>query len=526
MGNKSTAKTTHFLMPTFADILFAVLFFSMAFAFAQQLLDDCDTGYHIRAGEYIIKTFSIPRQDLFSFISPPLPWTAHEWLSEVIMAVVHRLFGLTGVTGFFAGLIALVYYLLFRTLRRMNGYILFPLVLVVLAATSSMLHWLARPHIFSLLLTVVWYDCLNRYQYRGDNRLYLLPLLMPVWVNLHGGFVVGFILLGIYGAGNLALSRFGEKSGREAAQQRWRLILKITLLCLVTSLVNPFGYNILLFPFKLVSNGFLVDHIMEWMSPNFHEMSVLPFRFFLLLILVLVAASRRRLNVIEIALLVFFVNMALYSARHISLFAIIAAPIAARLADRLPQELEGKAAAWLRRTDAGMAAIDGRARGCLWLLLTALLVPLLLAHRGDVIRFDRTVKPVAAVEFMMRERIPGNMFNNDEFGDYIIYAAWPRYHVFIDGRLDMYGTDRIKEYYKIKNFDADWESVMKKYDMNWIIFDADSPFSRYLADRSDWRLIYADKVANIFVRNIPLYKPLIRKYPEVKPATPAPIKPQ
>lgn len=152
-----------------------------------------------------------------------------------------------------------------------------------------------------------------------------------------------------------------------------------------------------------------------------------------------------------------------------------------------------------------------------------LVVPVFFALSGSPVRFDEKLQPVAAVEFMKREQIPGNMFNNDEFGDYIIYAAWPQYRVFIDGRLDMYGTERIKQYYKVKNFDTDWELVMGKYDMNWIIFDADSQFSRYLRDRSDWRLIYADKVANIFVRNIVLYQPLIRKYPTVKPVPPDPL---
>ena len=175
-----------------------------------------------------------------------------------------------------------------------------------------------------------------------------------------------------------------------------------------------------------------------------------------------------------------------------------------------------------RQEALGIAEIDGQARGFIWpIIITLIIVPYFL-QSGASLGFDEKLKPVAAVEFMKREQIPGNMFNNDEFGDYIIYAAWPQYHVFVDGRLDMYGSDLMKEYNKVVKFDADWESVMKKYDMNWIIYDADSPLCRYLLIRNDWRLIYADKVADVFVRNIPLYGPLIRKYPAVKPVSSVP----
>src|SRR6266540_1499081 len=112
-----------FFLPSIADILFASLFLYMSFS-GQGLLNDADTGYHIRTGEFILRTFSIPKHDMFSFITPPLPWTTHEWLSEAIMALLHKGMGLTGVVIFFAFLIALTFYLFFRTIRACTGNIL------------------------------------------------------------------------------------------------------------------------------------------------------------------------------------------------------------------------------------------------------------------------------------------------------------------------------------------------------------------------------------------------------------------
>jgi hypothetical protein len=131
--------------------------------------------------------------------------------------------------------------------------------------------------------------------------------------------------------------------------------------------------------------------------------------------------------------------------------------------------------------------------------------------------FDEKLKPVKAVDFLKKENLKGNMFNNDEFGDYIIYAAWPKYKVFIDGRLDMYGSSRIKEYLKVASLQPGWEKVLEKYNIHWIIYNTDSALSTFLLGNKDWRLIYADKVANIFVKNIPENRPIIDKYSGVKP---------
>ena len=138
-------------------------------------------------------------------------------------------------------------------------------------------------------------------------------------------------------------------------------------------------------------------------------------------------------------------------------------------------------------------------------------------HNTPLINFDPEKKPIAASKFLEQEHIKGNMFNMDEFGDYIIYRNYPSYKVFFDGRNDMYGVERFREYIKVVNFEPGWEKVLEKYDIDWIIFDSSSALSRYLIQNKDWRLIYADKVANIFLKNIPEYHKLIQKYRHVKP---------
>jgi hypothetical protein len=511
----TSRKLSSFLLPSVAEILFLALFLFLSFSQGRGLLKDADTGYHIRAGDYIMQTHSIPRHDIFSYITPPIPWTAHEWLSEVIMSLLHRLSGLTGVVVFFAFVIALVYYLVFRVLRSQDGNIFIAVAITILVFGSSQIHWLARPHIFSLLFMVVWYHILDMYQYRGVNRLFLLPPMMFLWVNLHGGFIAGFILLGCYFAGNFVECFFRSPLDNAASRHKYRSLLKISFICLLASLVNPFGYKILLFPFNLVNNTYIMDHVMEFISPNFHE--PLVFKYLLLATLALLACSSKKLNLIELVLILFFTNMALISIRYVTLFAIVAAPIILRRADDLLGGARGVFVESFKACSMRFASMDASARGWVWLPAGMVLV-LICGATGTIhYSFDEKLKPVAAVRFLEKERISGNMFDNDEFGDYIIYAAWPDYKVFFDGRSDMYGVERMKEYYKISNFETGWEQVAEKYRIDWIIIDANSALSRYLAAGTGWRLIYADKVAHIFVKRIPKYQRLIDKYRDVKP---------
>ncbi|MBW2664040.1 MAG: hypothetical protein JRD93_19195 [Deltaproteobacteria bacterium] len=509
-------KKISFFTPSITDIIFISIFLYLSFSVGRGLLNDGDTGYHIRAGEYIIDTLSIPKEDIFSFHTPLLAWTAHEWLSEIIMAMVHRSFGLTGIVIFFSFIISLVYYLLFKILRKNNNDILITAFIVILVLGASKIHWLARPHIFSLLLMVIWYYLLDEYQYNHKNYLYFFPPIILVWVNLHGGFLAGFILIGVYLFGNTVKFITSKDSEKDNYKKKVRLLGLTTIACFLVCLINPYGYRILLFPFNLVSNQFIMDNVTEFMSPNFHRISIKPFEFILLLIYVVLAFSKKRLNIIELVMILLFTHMSFYSARYIPLFAIIAAPILLRQLRPILEKSDGKIAKFIKKRSDNVSEIDASTRGYLWPVAAVILV-IVLAMGGKIdFKFNEETKPVAAVEFLKKENIQGNMFDNDEFGDYIIYAAWPQYRVFFDGRSDMYGTERLKEYLKVARVKQGWDEVLKKHNIDWIIYNANSPLSMFLMERDDWKLIYADKVANIFVKDIPEYQYLIEKYPDVE----------
>lgn len=339
-----------------------------------------------------------------------------------------------------------------------------------------------------------------------------MPFLMLLWVNLHGGFISGFILLAIYLFGNIATFL---KSKDELIKKRITNLVIIIFLCLAATLINPYGYKILLFPFKLTSNKFIMDNVNEFLSPNFHE----PMFFTVLLFITIgtLALSKKRLNAIEFMLILLFIYMPLYSIRYVPLFAVISAPIISRHLQNLLEENKGRFKSFLNNHAMRISSIDSSAKGYLFPLLSIIFV-LSLSLSGEIrFSFDKKSKPVDAVEFIKKEKIKGNMFNNDEFGDYIIYAAWPQYKVFFDGRSDMYGTEMMKEYFKITRIQPDIDNVLEKYKIDWIIYNSGSSLSMYLLQKESWKLIYSDGVADIFVRDIKENQNLIEKYREVKP---------
>lgn len=554
-----------FFIPSIADVIFFLLFIILAFQTPSILLVDCDTGLHIRIGEFILNTFSIPKYDIFCASIPPHKYIDYEWFSQVIMALVyHHGGGLTGIVIFFSFLIAFTYYLLFRILRRETGNIVITTCISLLVICASSIHWQAKPHIFSILIFIVWYYILDLYQYKNRNYIYTLPAIMLIWVNLHGAFILGFVLCGIYFLGNTVQIFLIDESEKAIYKAKAKKLLFIISLLIIASLLNPSGWRGLLQPFTVISNNILTDNISAYSSPNFHNPNIFPFEILILFMIAAFALSKYKQSIAEIILVLLFTSMALYSVRNIPFFAITIAPILLRRSEQIPFEKNSKQSiieiilviffTCLALYSAGILLfaviiflalllhikkiftenngkftdspdIDNQnisetklfsAKDFFWLLLLVIFIPGLALSGHINHQFDEKIKPVAAVEFLKKEYIQGNIYNEYDFGTYIIYSAYPQYRVFIDGRAEMYGAERLREYYRVRRTEPGWKKVLDKYDISLIIIYHNLRLSQSLLNNNKWRLIYSDTVADIFVRNSFKNKSLIEKYSNAK----------
>jgi hypothetical protein len=243
-----------------------------------------------------------------------------------------------------------------------------------------------------------------------------------------------------------------------------------------------------------------MDHVLEFLSPDFHEH--VPYRYLLLFLIGVLGLSRERLRPAELILVVMLTSMSLYSVRYIPICAIVYAPVLSWHGGRLIEERGGRIARFLRDRSAIYGRIDSSAKGyAVPVLLAAVLV--LLAAGKIPVRFPEGTTPTGAIEYLEANPIEGNMFNNDEFGDYVIYSLFPRYKVFVDGRTDMYGPPVLKEYFKVAGVEPGWEEVLVKYKIDYVFFQTDSPLTRRLSETPGWKKAYTDNVATIFLRDLP-----------------------
>lgn len=215
LASDEQSSWAHWLVPSVCDLYFVALFCLLVFTnLSSRLLGDAGIGWHIRTGQLILSTHSVPRVDPFSSSLNGHPWFAWEWLYDLLVGWLASATGLNGVIVFTAFVIALTFSLAFRWLVHRGVNIPVALVLVLLATSASMIHFFARPHVVSWLLTFVWFwvldssdakcvagrfDSADSVKKSSSQRLlWLLPTTMVLWVNLHGGFLIALVLLAIY----------------------------------------------------------------------------------------------------------------------------------------------------------------------------------------------------------------------------------------------------------------------------------------------------------------------------------------
>lgn len=489
------------LLPPLQDVVFVSLF-ALVILLGPRLLNvDGDLGRHLAVGESILQTGSVPTSDVFSHTLAGEPLTPHEWLSQVIFAAVFRLLGLDGVVLLCALLIGWTFALVYRWAAVRSGQPLAALALTLLAASASSLHWLARPHLFTLLLVVVWTRLLEAIRQGNRAAAWALPAVMVLWVNLHGAFVFGFIIGLAYAAG-WGWRRWVQHQP-DAAGVGKGLALGGALSLAVT-LLNPVGLRLWATSLGYAGNAYLIGHTAEYLSPDFHNVSTWPFLIMILAAVWLAGAARPRLAPEDGLLLLGWLGLGLFSVRHVPVFAVVSAPI---LAGCLRGAIQESAAgvAWHRREER-MRQLEGGLRGYSWPVVVVLAAG--LAFAGGVRltpapggnAFSPQVFPVQAVDWLESNPRSGGVFNHFPWGGYMLHRLWPEVRVFIDGQTDFYGEALTREYEQVITLGEGWRGVLEKYAVQWVLIPADSAVARALRAESGWVQVYADATAVILER--------------------------
>ena len=455
--------------------ILALAVFAIAL-FAPQIQGDGDTLWHIVTGNWILAKSAIPQSDPFSLTFAGSPWTAHEWLSEVLMAAAFQLAGLGGVFVLSAlAAAAAVLVLGHRLARDLDGLALFVVLLLGISLFSP--GFLARPHLLALPVLALWVSGLL--QARDENRLpSLLALpLMALWANLHGGYMFGLALIGPFALEALLAAGPGERK---------RVVLGwggFGLAALAAALLTPHGVEGLLFPFKLLSISSL-SAISEWQAAEFS--SIEPMEITLVALLFFALWRPVQVPLLRLAVLILLLHMSLSHVRHQILLGIIA-----------PMLLAGPIADTIGRLKSGLAAPSFR-RFARPALAGAALAMVALRLWQPAVLVESLTKPVAAFAAVPPGLRARPVMNDYAFGGFLI---WNGVRPYIDSRADMYGDAFLTQYDRIVHQTGDGlDGELAKYGIEWTMFAPGQRIVAALDTLPGWQRLYTGEFAVVHFR--------------------------
>lgn len=487
-----TPRIARFL-PRLQDIFFASLLGAVLLLGNRMINLDGDLPRHLIAGKYILENLRAPTTELFIYPYENRPYVSHEWLAQATFYAVYSMLGLPGLVLLAAVLLSLTFFIPYTYLAERLSLRLPVLLLVVWGMLVTSLNWAIRPHLFSMFFLSVWLVWADRLR-RGENSsIRQFPLLMLLWSNTHGIFIVGILVLLALAAG-WVLDRSFERA--DADPSIGRRIWAALGLSAAASLLNPGGAGSWFSILGFVNNSYLMSRMLEANPPNFRTPAVSVFLLLLVFSIFLLAFKRGGFSAGQGLLLAGFSALALTAFRNVHLYGVAAPFVLA------PAFAEFRSAPFIQRTETVLARVEGQIRGRIFPFAALLLIGggiILSPNAAAYYRFDPETFPVNAVRWLESHPQEGAMFNDLNWGGYLELHLWPRQKAFVDSVADVSG-EVTREYETVIFTEEGWDALLEKYDIAWAIIKTDSALAGRLRREMGWEVLYEDETAVILKR--------------------------
>lgn len=472
-------------------------FLVIGIIFLINTINDPDFFWHLKTGEYITTNHIIPKTDIFTWygIENNLPWYAHEWLSEVIMYKIYTLLNLKGFVYLSILSFTAVFFLLFYNNRQVfekNLIVSTIWILPFILFTTTF--FTPRPQSFSVVIITVTYIILRRFVENDTKLIYIIPILSMLLVNLHGGTSTTlFVLIIAFIITNIFNFKVGRIESVRLNNYKIKTLIKVFILSIITGLINPYGYKMLLYPFIVMGDSNLLDSINEWLSPNFHS-TFGHFAFLLIsLTITIMLSSKKKVKLQDFFITAIFFYLSLKYQRMLLYFSIIVTPI---LFEHIPNYLPK-----LKKSKFNYRLIFSIFTLVFMLLVTPIRIK---SINSDILDIDE-IYPTQAIEYIKKYN-PKRLCNKYVWGGYLIwelhdYGIYP----FIDGRADIFSDYNYKDCRKIQSSDSDFKPLLEKYDFDAFILSKENLIPLYLIDVDRWIKIYEDEVC-VFIISKELYE--------------------
>jgi hypothetical protein len=489
-----------------ADRLVLVVVLVLIFLAAARTPVDTDMWWHLRSGETTWTEGSPLLRDTYSFTRLGQPWVNHSWMAQIVL---YLLFEWGGYLALGAGVALLATGLMVLVFLQQDGPALLRAFLLVLAMTVTSTVLSPRPQVFSLLLFALTGYLLYMYKWRRRDTVWVLVPLFVLWSNLHGGYPLGLLLIGVTVSGEVLNQAF-RYSGPEIMS--WRQIRKLIIIGVLSALVvviNPNGIYTWLIPFQTVGMNVIQKFVSEWAAPDFQSPAQLSLLVLTLALAGAMGFSRRRIDGSDLVTIIVFGMMAYLARRNFGPFALAATPVLSRHLWRVIQRFQGHIRgrrerpmqapaevpqlmipAWKKGINFSLAA---------FLILAAFGKLYFVTHPAFVDAHIQSIYPVGAVQWMQEQNIQGKVFNEYAWGGYLVWTLREN-PVFVDGRTDLFGDAVVMEWMDVVQAEARWSEVLEHWQVDLILLEPERPVVSLLQGNG-WQELYRDEYSVLFGRN-------------------------
>lgn len=497
--------------PSVFDLIIASSF--LLFLIADPLISCFDIWWHLKTGELIFNG-QFPKTDIFSFTAFGKPWILHEYGSELIFYLAHRAMGIPGLILLKSFVCALIFGMTFRVMlaKQVNILVSFLFTLIIILGTAS--SWTVRPHLFTALFLVLVFFIYTRFRHCPETKiLRWLPALFCLWINLHGGFVIGFVFLAVCIFCELISTLTARQNNNSLSLPSILSLTFYTLLSFPACFLNPNTWKGVAYPLLYIGDQMPSNFITEWAPSSLGNH--MEFVGIIFLIIMGLAFKRKKLFLYETGLLVVFTYFAFSATRHISLFALITVPIIAQLwQDIIPNSFMKfkeilkpsyplffqKIEAYFVDRSKSFLHLEKRLKyhpiPIVLIVLAVLAAGIGWGSSYFGIKEDRY--PGAAVSYLKKEPPKRNVFNQYAWGGFLIWHL-PEKKVFIDGRMDVYQKEFSEPYTTVIHLEEGWQEILTQYDISTILVNKKTILSKFLLQVSDeWRLVMDDDAVTLF----------------------------
>ena len=461
------------------DVIFVVAGIgSMIFWYANGINGN-DFWWHVKVGEYICQNGIIPTSDIFSWMrnTVDIPWTAHEWLSEVILYLLYHCAGELGIFLIFFMLACVCYVLVYGQIRKFIGknYAISGIYLYLFTVIIPMFFF-GRPQVFGFFLLFFELKILySFYEKDGGKIILLIPPLAMAWSNLYGGSsnLTYLLCLMFLISGCITIS-FGRVEGRKLSKKARGQLALVTPCTMAAILVNPIGLKVLTYPYVNLSDKLSMTLIKEWQSPDAKNLGQLILLFLPILLMSMgIIVEEKKIRLIDLIVMLFFVFLFMRSVRFIILWFIAASFYAFPYLPSFEGKFEKQK---LRTIVGGVMLILGLLQGISGAVISA-----------GTIRDGKIIKTVLDERMIqkIKEVSPKRPFNDYDYGEALIFHDVP---VFFDSRADLFSAAGILadgfSLTKLQNVNPDEildiEGLMEKYQFDYFIVNDATPIYIYL----------------------------------------------